>query len=367
MYEITVDDLKNINNDNTVIIDIRDETAYNHGYIPGAVSMPEKDEKYFSALNADENKTVIVYCGIGERSESITEILRSKGIKAYNLKGGFGAWIISNNDILSEKENMRYSRQMILPQIGKTGQEKLKKSKVLIIGAGGLGSSAALYLAAAGVGTIGIVDGDNVDISNMNRQVIHNTVNIGQSKVCSAKQCINEINPFVDVCVYEEFITPENISDIIKNYDFIIDGAANFETKFLINDACVIEKKPFCHAGAVGFEGQVMTYAPEKGVCLRCILEDIPSGDMPSCSSYGIIGAAAGIIGSIQALEVIKYITCAGEPLIGKMYLLNGLTMQSRIVEFKNRRKSCKVCGENAVIDDVIKYKEMYRGKNCTI
>lgn len=367
MYEITVEELKNMNKDDVIIIDIRDKIAYNNGYIPNAISMPENNIEDFSKLSIDENKIAVVYCTIGERSKRITEILRSKGIKAYNLEGGFGAWLISNDDILSEKENMRYSRQMILPQIGKCGQEKLKKSKVLIIGAGGLGSPAALYLAAAGVGTLGIVDGDNVDISNMNRQIIHNTANLGKSKVYSAKQRINEVNPFVDVCVYEEFITAENISNIIKDYDFIVDGADNFETKFLINDACVIAKKPFCHSGVVGFEGQVMTYVPEKGVCYRCIFEDIPFDDMPSCSSYGIIGAMAGIIGSIQALEAIKYITSTGNLLTGKMYILNGLTMQSRIAEFKNRRKSCRVCGENAVIDDVMRCKKIYQRKNCTI
>ncbi len=363
-YEITIDRFKKLNYENVLLIDIRDKISYSHGFIPNAVSMPE-NETDFSRSDTDKNKIVVVYCAIGEKSKRIVEILRGKNITAYNLKGGFAAWLISNDNILSKEELQRYSRQIILPQIGKLGQENLKKAKVLIVGAGGLGSPCTLYLAAAGIGTIGIIDGDNVDISNLHRQILHDTDFEGQKKVLSAKQRINAVNPFVSVITYDEYILPENIGSIIKDYDFIIDGADNVETKFLINDACVIEKKPFSYAGVVGFEGQVTTYVPKKGFCLRCVFEDIPK-DVQSCSSFGIIGAMAGIIGSIQDLEAIKYIISAGELLTERMYILDGLTMQGRTVELKSQ-KICKVCGENPTIKNMKENKEMYIRTVCKV
>ncbi|MCI5648752.1 MAG: HesA/MoeB/ThiF family protein [Fusicatenibacter sp.] len=265
------------------------------------------------------------------------------------LEGGFAAWLWEN---ASEEE--RYERQIILPEVGMEGQEKLKQAKVLLIGAGGLGSPCALYLAGAGVGTIGIADGDVVSLSNLHRQILHTMAGIGQNKAKSAQKNLQKLNPSVQIETYPYRITPENIGNLISGYDFVIDGADNFETKFLINDACVLQGKPFCHAGVLRFEGQVMTYVPGKGPCCRCIFGEIPErGSIPNCSQAGVIGAAAGVIGCIQALEAIKYLLSVGELLTGKMYVFDGLTMKSRVVRFPNPSEDCRVCGPKKDIVDV--------------
>ncbi|MCM1507696.1 MAG: HesA/MoeB/ThiF family protein [Ruminococcus flavefaciens] len=247
---------------------------------------------------------------------------------------------------LDNEELDRYSRQIILSQVGTDGQRKLKNAKVLIIGAGGLGSPAAMYLAGAGIGTIGIMDADIVSVSNLQRQIMHNTENTGLNKAESAKLTLQKLNDKVTVKAYPYFLTAENAEQTISEYDFIIDAVDNFETKFLINDTCVLLKKPFCHAGIIGFEGQVMTYVSGNAPCYRCIFEEIPEhGMIPNCSQAGIIGAVAGIIGSIQALEAIKYILNIGELLTGKMLIIDGLSMKTRIAKFSVRNKNCKVCG----------------------
>ena len=212
----------------------------------------------------------------------------------------------------------RYSRHIILKEIGVKGQKKLTASKVLIIGAGGLGAPAALYLAAAGVGTIGIVDADVVDLSNLQRQVIHTTEDIGKKKVDSAAETMRQINPDVTVNTYHQFVTGDNILDLIEGYDFILDGTDNFPAKFLINDACVMAGKPFSHAGIIRFKGQLTTVIPGESPCYRCIFKDPPPKDaVPTCKQAGVIGAMGGVIGSLQAMEAIKYITGAGELLTG--------------------------------------------------
>ncbi|MCM1230886.1 MAG: HesA/MoeB/ThiF family protein [Ruminococcus flavefaciens] len=255
---------------------------------------------------------------------------------------------------LDGEEIERYNRQIILPQVGTDGQIRLKNAKVLIIGAGGLGSPTAMYLAGAGIGTIGIMDADTVSISNLQRQILHNTENTGMNKAESAKSALHKLNDKITVKAYPYFLTAENAEQIIGGYDFIIDSADNFETKFLINDTCVLLKKPFCHAGITGFEGQVMTYVPENKPCYRCIFEEIPEqGTIPNCSQNGIIGAVAGIIGSIQALEAIKYILNIGELLTGKMFIADGLSMKTRIAKFPVRNKNCRVCGENPKIKSI--------------
>jgi len=248
---------------------------------------------------------------------------------------------------LSDEQLKRYSRHITLKEIGVRGQKKLLQSKVLIIGAGGLGSPAAMYLAAAGVGTIGIADCDNVDLSNLQRQIIHTTDDVGKSKVSSAAETIRALNPDVTVKTYKEYVNSSNIAEIIADYDFIIDGADNFPTKFLINDACVLGRKPFCHAGILRFEGQLMTYVPDEGPCYRCVFESPPPKDaVPSCREAGVIGAMAGIIGSMQALEAVKYITGKGELLIGSMLIFDGLKMEWRKVRLPRRNPSCPVCGD---------------------
>ena len=249
------------------------------------------------------------------------------------------------------------------------GQKKLKKSKVLIIGAGGLGAPAALYLAGAGVGTIGIVDADDVSVSNLQRQIIHTSKREGTNKAESAKKSILELNEHIKVNTYPEYLYADNAEELFKEYDFIIDAVDNFETKFLINDTCVLLKKPFCHAGILQFQGQVMTYVPEEDQpCYRCIFEEIPeSGSVPNCSQAGIIGAVAGIIGCIQALEAIKYLLGIGELLTGKMLVMDGLTMNTRVVKFPSKNKNCRVCGEHADIMSVKENRMEYVGAACPI
>lgn len=251
---------------------------------------------------------------------------------------------------LTEQQLERYSRHLILKGVGASGQKKLLESKVLVIGAGGLGSPAIMYLAASGVGTIGIADGDDLELSNMQRQIIHRDEAVGTSKAESAARRVKEINPDVKVNIYPQRVNSENIGKLIQAYDFIIDGVDNFDTKFLINDACVLAKKPFCHAGIREFYGQVLTYVPGEGPCYRCIFEEVPEeGDVDSCSTAGVIGSIPGIIGSIQALEAQKYLTGAGELLTGRILTFDGLTMKFRTVEVKEGAPTCRVCGENSI------------------
>ncbi len=253
----------------------------------------------------------------------------------------------------------RYSRHMILKEIGAKGQKKLLNAKVLIIGAGGLGAPAALYLAAAGVGTIGIADADVVDLSNLQRQVIHSTKDIGKAKVQSAKESMEDINPDVKVITYREFVTSENIMRLISDYDFILDGTDNFPAKFLINDACVMAKKSYCHAGIIRFTGQLMTIVPGESPCYRCVFKEPPPPDaVPTCRQAGVIGAMAGVIGCLQALEAIKYITGAGELLTGSLLTFDALKMEFRKIRLPKRDKNCAVCGDHPTIRELIDYQQ---------
>lgn len=263
---------------------------------------------------------------------------------------------------LQEREMERYERQIILPGVGLKGQKKLKHAKVLIVGAGGLGSPAALYLAGAGIGKIGIADADEVSLTNLHRQILHKTQNEGKNKAESAKEGLLQFNDEVHVVTYPYFLTPDNISDIIAGYDFIIDAVDNFETKFLINDACVIAGKPFCHAGILQFQGQIFTYVPGQGPCYRCIFEEIPSkGSIPNCSQVGVMGPTVGVLGCMQALEAMKYILGIGKLLTGRMYIFDGLTMTSRIAKFPKSSSHCRVCGLGKDIFDVYENREEYR------
>jgi thiazole biosynthesis adenylyltransferase ThiF len=253
----------------------------------------------------------------------------------------------------------RYSRHIILKEIGVKGQKKLLNARVLIIGAGGLGAPAALYLAAAGVGTIGIADADVVDLSNLQRQVIHTTEDIGKKKVDSAAETMRQINPDITVNAYYEYVSSANILKLIEDYDFILDGTDNFPAKFLINDACVMAKKPFSHAGIIRFKGQLTTVIPGVSPCYRCIFRNPPPKDaVPTCKQAGVIGAMGGVIGSLQAMEAIKYITGAGELLTGYLLTYDALTMEFRKIKLPPRGKGCAVCSDTPEITELIDYEQ---------
>ncbi len=252
----------------------------------------------------------------------------------------------------------RYSRHIILQEVGVKGQKKLLNASVLIIGAGGLGAPAALYLAAAGVGTIGIVDADEVDLSNLQRQVIHTTNDVGKAKVKSAAETMEAINPDVTVKTYRTFVDSSNIMDLIKDYDFIIDGTDNFPAKFLINDACVMAEKPFSHAGIIRFKGQLMTYVPGEGPCYRCVFKNPPPKDaVPTCKQAGVIGAMGGVIGSLQAVEAIKYIIGKGDLLTGKLLTYDALKMEFHTIKLP-KDDHCAVCGDEPTITELIDYEQ---------
>lgn len=259
----------------------------------------------------------------------------------------------------TDDELERYSRHIILKEIGVKGQKKIMNGSVLIIGAGGLGAPAAMYLAAAGVGRIGIADADVVDLSNLQRQVIHTTGDLGKPKVESAKETMLAINPEVEVETYHEFLTSKNILDIIKKYDFVLDGTDNFPAKFLINDACVMADKPFSHAGILRFKGQLMTVIPHETPCYRCVFHTMPPKDaIPSCKEAGVVGAMAGVIGSLQALEAIKFLTGAGDLLTGKLLTFDALKMKFHTITLPPRGEGCSVCSDHPEITELIDYEQ---------
>lgn len=257
----------------------------------------------------------------------------------------------------------RYSRHIILKEVGGKGQKKLLGSKVFMVGAGGLGSPIGFYLAAAGVGTIGIADGDVVDHSNLQRQILHSTKDVGTSKALSAKETLEAINPDVNVIPYKERLNSDNIMDIIKDYDVIVDGSDNFPTRYLTNDACVLLKKPLSHGSIFRFEGQVTTFVPGEGPCYRCLFESPPPAEfVPSCQEAGVLGVLAGVIGTIQATEVVKLILGEGDVLNGKLLLYNSLKMDFRKVNLR-RNPECPVCGDNPTIKELIDYEQFCQVK----
>ena len=258
---------------------------------------------------------------------------------------------------LSNEELERYSRQIILKQIGYRGQKKLAEGKVLVIGAGALGAPAAMYLAAAGVGTIGIADADIVSLSNLHRQIIHMTSDIGRPKTVSAKETIRAINPHVNVNLYDEFLTKDNIARVVSDYDFVIDATDNFPAKYLINDACVMIGKPYCFAGVIQFYGQIMTILPKSSPCYRCVFGDAPRhARSQSCQDVGVAGPVAGMAGSIQALEAIKYLSGAGRLLDGRLMMIDLLNMDIQIMDLAGKDENCPVCSDHPTITELIQY-----------
>jgi len=254
----------------------------------------------------------------------------------------------------TEEQLDRYSRHILLKDVGIKGQSKLLKARVLIVGAGGLGSPAAFYMAAAGIGTIGLIDNDVVDISNLQRQIIHFTKDINEPKVDSAAEKMKALNPDVQVKTYKELIRADNVMDIIGEYDFVVDGTDNFATKFLINDACVFGKIPFSHGGILRYDGQTMTVNPWESACYRCVFNEPPPPDaVPSCSEAGVLGAIAGMLGTIQATEALKFFTGSGELLTNTLLTFNAKNMDFRRIKLR-RQTNCPICGENPTVTELI-------------
>jgi len=258
----------------------------------------------------------------------------------------------------TDEQIERYSRHIILPEVGGSGQQKMLEARVLLLGAGGLGSPAAYYLAAAGIGNLGIVDFDQVDLSNLQRQIIHSTERIGMLKTESAKKTIQALNPDVNVTLYNEKMDSNNIMSLIKDYDYVVDGSDNFPTRYLVNDACVMKNKTLIHGSIYRFEGQVTVFKPGDGPCYRCLYpEPPPPGMVPNCQEGGVLGVLAGVIGNLQVVEVLKLILGIGKPLVGKLLIYDALNTEFRNLRLR-RDVNCPMCGEKPTIKELVDYEE---------
>ena len=322
-------------------LDVREQDEFDAGIIPGAIHIPRGHlESQVESKIADKGTPVVIYCAGGTRSAFAAETLEQLGYQdVVSMAGGFGQW--KNEDrpwitpaVLSAEQRDRYKRHILLPEIGEAGQQQLLESKVLLLGAGGLGSPAALYLAAAGVGTLGIVDMDVVDASNLQRQILHNMDRIGERKVDSAKKTLTLLNPDVNVVTHDVRLGADNMLDIIDGYDVVLDGTDNFPTRYLLNDASLLKRIPVVHGSIFRFEGQVTVFKPYEGPCYRCLLPEPPPPELaPSCAEAGVLGVLPGIIGSIQALETIKLLLDLGDPLIGRLLAYDALEQSFRDVQ----------------------------------
>jgi len=347
------------------VVDVREKEEYREGHLPGALSVPRGflDMRIEEAI-PDKAAPLVLYCAGGTRSLLAGRTLREMGYtNVVSMSGGFGAWKGAGLPWVADRQFtadqlQRYSRHFILPEVGEAGQAKLLDAKVLLIGAGGLGSPSAYYLAAAGVGTLGIVDMDVVDMSNLQRQILHTNDRVGMPKVESARQTLTALNPDIKVIGYQERVSSENIMQLIRDYDVIVDGCDNFPTRYLVNDACVIADKPNVHGSIFQFEGQATVFAPHRGPCYRCLFpEPPPPGAAPSCQEAGVLGVLPGLVGCVQALETIKLILGVGRPLIGRMVYFDTLSMELRVHKLR-RDPECPMCGEHPTITELIDYEE---------
>jgi sulfur-carrier protein adenylyltransferase/sulfurtransferase len=343
--------------------DVREKDEWNAGHIVGAVHVPKSYlEQWAEDRLPEKDKTTILYCAGGVRSAMAADTLQKLGYTSViSMAGGFNRWKDSGKPwttpaSFTPEQAQRYSRHLLIPEVGEAGQQRLLNSKVLLIGAGGLGSPAAYYLASAGVGTLGIVDSDVVDLTNLQRQILHTTDRIGESKVSSAKRTLEALNPDVKVVGYEERLTSDNIDRIIKDYDVVIDGADNFPTRYLLNDASVKHRIPVVHGSIYRFEGQVTIFKPFEGPCYRCLFPEPPPPELaPSCAEAGVLGVLPGVIGTIQATEAIKLVLGIGELLVGRYLLYDALEGSFREVRLR-RDPECPVCGEHPTITGYIDY-----------
>jgi molybdopterin/thiamine biosynthesis adenylyltransferase/rhodanese-related sulfurtransferase len=353
-----------------VVVDVREQDEWDEGHIPGAVHVPRGHlESRIERLAPDTSRPVVVYCSAGNRSAFAAKTLTDLGYEdVVSLAGGFTDWKRNGFPVqlqagLDAPRRARYSRHLLIPEVGEEGQLKLLDSKVLLIGAGGLGSPASLYLAAAGVGRIGIVDADVVDESNLQRQIVHSTESLGEPKVESAKRTIEALNPDVEVVAYKERLTSENIERILADgWDVIVDGADNFPTRYLVNDASIWHKIPVVHGSIYRFEGQVTVFKPYEGPCYRCLFPTPPPPELaPSCAEGGVLGVLPGVIGSLQASEALKLALGIGEPLVGRLLLFDALAATFDEVKLR-RDPDCPVCGEHPTITEYVDYVEFCAG-----
>jgi len=357
--EITVDELKKELDAKApvMLIDVRESEEYGAGRLPGAISVPRGFLELKIEEKAMRDEALILYCAGGVRSALAARSLAELGYtNVQSLAGGYNRWHDAAYPtdvpfVLSSEQKERYRRHLSIPEVGEEGQAKLLKSKVLLMGAGGLGSPAALYLAAAGVGTMGIVDMDVVDLSNLQRQVIHTMERKGMPKTASAAEAIKALNPDVKVVQFQERLTSENIDRVFNGFDLVLDGGDNFPTRYLINDACVKHRLPNIHGSIYRFEGQVTTFIPYDGPCYRCLYPQPPPPDMaPSCAEAGVLGVLPGIVGLFQANEALKLILKIGEPLNGRLLTLDALSSTFRTLKLR-RDPHCPVCREGAKIE----------------
>src|SRR4051812_17723120 len=349
-----------------VVLDVREPDEYEQGAIPGAMHIARGNlESSIENRVPDKDTPLIVHCAGGVRSAFAAKSLAELGYTdVVSVAGGFNKWKDEGRDwkvpaVLGPGQRNRYQRHLLLPEVGVEGQLKLLDAKVLLLGAGGLGSPAALYLAAAGVGTIGIIDMDVVDESNLQRQILHNIDRIGERKVDSAKKTLTSLNPDVNVVTYDVRLGADNVMDVIAGYDVIVDGADNFPTRYLVNDASLLKRIPVVHGSIFRFEGQATVFAPYEGPCYRCMIPEPPPAELaPSCAEAGVLGVLPGIIGSIQAMEAIKLLLDLGDPLIGRLLAYDALEESFRVFKV-NRDPECPACGDNAGDIVIAEYDEL--------
>jgi molybdopterin/thiamine biosynthesis adenylyltransferase/rhodanese-related sulfurtransferase len=362
--EVTPDQAEQVQG--AIFLDVREADEFDQGTIPGSIFLPRGNlELSIEGKITDKSAPVIVYCAGGARSALAAKTLAELGYTdVVSMSGGFNQWKNEGRrwvtpQTLSAEQRNRYQRHLLLPEVGDAGQQKLLDSKVLLLGAGGLGSPAALYLAAAGVGTLGIIDMDVVDASNLQRQILHNMDRIGERKVDSAKKTLTALNPDVNVVTYDVRLGADNVLDIIDGYDLIVDGTDNFPTRYLVNDAALLKRIPVVHGSIFRFEGQATVFAPYEGPCYRCLIPEPPPPELaPSCAEAGVLGVLPGIIGSIQAIEAIKVLLNLGDPLIGRLLAYDSLEQSFRTFKV-NRDPKCPSCGPEANEIVIAEYDEL--------
>ncbi len=363
--EIETDEVLPRIGSDAIIVDVRERDEWENGFLPGAHLLGRGHlEARIGKVAKDPEGEIIVYCAGGVRSAFATHALNAMGYaNVKSMAGGFTAWArnglpVKTRRSLTPEQVARYSRHLLMPEVGEEGQIKLLDAKVLLVGAGGLGSPTAMYLAAAGVGTLGIVDGDTVDMSNLQRQLLHTEDRVGVLKVDSAEATLKGINSDIEIKKYAHRIDSTNVMELFADYDIIVDGCDNFPTRYLVNDACYMLNKPNVHGSIFRFDGQVTVFKPNDGPCYRCLYpEPPPPGMAPSCAEAGVLGILPGIIGVAQAIETIKLILGIGDPLIGRLLTFDALAMTFRTLNIRKDHE-CPLCGTNPTVTELIDYEQ---------